>query len=92
MYGTIAVVFGYAITFTLADVFQCRPIDLAWNKFRSEPNGRCNNFNAQTWANAAINIAIDITVLTLPMPQLLKLSLSRKKKISIFLMFSIGIL
>ena len=92
VFGTIAIVLCYAITFTLADIFQCTPVELAWNKWREVKNGRCNNFNAQTWANAAINIAIDITVLALPMPELLKLSLSRKKKIGVCLMFSIGIL
>lgn len=40
----------------------------------------------------AINIATDLWILALPIPQLLKLQLGLKKKVYLILMFSVGIL
>jgi len=50
------------------------------------------NINALLWAVAAVNIALDIAVVILPLPQLLKLALSRQKKVQVLAMFSVGLL
>lgn len=42
--------------------------------------------------SAALNIALDLAILGLPMPELYKLALSRKKKIHIMAMFGVGLL
>lgn len=41
---------------------------------------------------AILNIVLDVATLCLPLWELYKLSLSRKKKIQIMLMFSVGFL
>jgi len=46
----------------------------------------------QTYSSAAINIALDFTVLFLPVPWLLKLQVNLRKKCNLLLMFSIGVL
>ncbi|KAJ4185738.1 hypothetical protein NW755_008189 [Fusarium falciforme] len=44
----------------------------------------------QGWMAAILNIVLDVATLCLPLWELYKLSLSRKKKIQIMLMFSVG--
>lgn len=53
---------------------------------------KCINLNAGVWVAAAINIALDLLVVALPVPQVRGLALPNKKKIQVTIMFSIGIL
>lgn len=39
----------------------------AWHGWDKEHEGRCNNINAQSWAAAGINIALDVAVVSLPL-------------------------
>jgi len=73
-------------------IWQCSPISYAWDVWTGERKVPRVNINALVWAWASINIALDIAVIILPMPQLLKLNLSRKKKIQVIAMFSVGLL
>jgi len=45
-----------------------------------------------TWSAAVLNVAIDFTICLLPLPELWKLNMSRRKKSGILLMFSVGLL
>lgn len=89
-FATMAACVGYGIAFLLVSVFQCSPIDLAWDHWDGEHSGRCNNINAQAWTSAAINVILDVVVLALPMPVIAKLELNKRKKALILLMFSTG--
>lgn len=64
----------YAIAFVLISVFQCLPINLAWERWMyknaAEMPGHCNNINAQGWASAAVNVILDFFTLSLPLPSL----------------------
>jgi hypothetical protein len=53
---------------------------------------KCLDLTALAYASAAINIAQDVFILVLPIPWLLKLNTTRKKKINILGMFNMGIL
>jgi hypothetical protein len=89
-FATMAACVGYGIAFLLVSVFQCRPIDLAWNHWDGEHEGVCNNINAQGWTSAALNVVLDVVVLGLPMPVIAKLELNKRKKALVLLMFSTG--
>lgn len=90
--ATMAACVGYGIAFLLVSVFQCQPIDLAWNHWDGEHPGKCNDINAQGWTSAALNVVLDIVVLALPMPVIAKLELNKRKKALVVLMFSTGFL
>lgn len=92
LWGTVAFITAYGITFVLVAVFQCQPISYFWTKWDHEHEGKCASINAITWSSAAINIAMDFWILGLPLTQLRKMSLDWRKKIAIGLMFSAGIL
>lgn len=85
-----AVCFGVANTFTM--IFQCTPIFFFWDGWTGEYVGKCIDINTFSWCRAAIEIIIDLTIISLPIPLLLGLKLSWNKKLQILSMFSIGFL
>ena len=55
------------------------------------PNFYCMNQNTFWYVAASYNVALDIFILVIPIPELLKLNLSLKKKIQLIAIFSTGI-
>jgi len=92
LYGLIIVLAAHGFTFTIGTIFSCTPISYNWTHWDGEHKGKCINFNAFAWAHAVTNIVLDFVMLGIPVPVLLKLQLSMKKKIYIILMFSVGAL
>ncbi|KIW11873.1 hypothetical protein PV08_09146 [Exophiala spinifera] len=88
--GSMVVCALYIPTFALGITLHCIPISYTWTGWTGETKGKCMNLNAFAWAHAIINIIFDIWIILLPIPQLLQLSLGRRKKIHLILMFSIG--
>ncbi|KAF2136873.1 uncharacterized protein K452DRAFT_302380 [Aplosporella prunicola CBS 121167] len=82
--------FAYGVAFVVAVALQCNPINLSWKRWDNESEGHCVNVNALGWASATFNIVLDIAVITLPLPQLMKLALSVRKKIHVMFMFTVG--
>lgn len=87
-YGVIVFVLVSTVAFVFATVFQCRPVSFAWNK--EIAGGKCIDFNAVTWANAAFNIAQDVLIVALPISEVRKLQLDPKKKMGLYMMFGLG--
>ncbi|OJD24768.1 hypothetical protein ACJ73_03866 [Blastomyces percursus] len=90
-YVVMGITIAYGTALVFAALFQCNPVHLAWEHWDGEhTNYKCSNINLIGWLSAAINIVLDIVIITLPVKQLLGLSLSVKKKIHILLMFGVG--
>ena len=89
---SLVVVAAYIPAFALTIAFHCTPISFGWTGWTGETQGHCINLNAFAWAHAAINIVFDVFIIVLPVPQLLRLRLGRRKKIHVVLMFSVGFL
>lgn len=91
IYATIAITAGMGISFTFTIIFQCTPVSFFWSGFENPvPSGSCIDINIYGWAAAAINFALDLWLLVLPMPELIKLSLPWRKKVVVCLMFAVG--
>ncbi|KAJ5288689.1 hypothetical protein N7478_001719 [Penicillium angulare] len=90
-YCVIGLNVAYLIVFVLISVFQCRPLPGAWLHWDGESNYKCNHINAQGWSAAAINMILDILVMTLPLRQLYQLNLSVRKKVYVMCMFGLGL-
>ncbi|KAK9412993.1 hypothetical protein SUNI508_12188 [Seiridium unicorne] len=86
----IALNIGYLISFEVVSIFQCTPIQGAWRGWDGEFPTTCRNINVQGWMSAFINVILDFGTIILPLPELYNLSMSRKKKVQIMLMFSVG--
>lgn len=88
------VLMGIVLCFGLANtcvmVFQCLPISYFWTSWSGETTGTCININYFSWARAAVEIAIDVCILSLPLPSLWKLQMGWKKKIQVLMMFALG--
>ncbi|KAH8654643.1 hypothetical protein BGZ60DRAFT_418938 [Tricladium varicosporioides] len=75
------------VAFTLVVLFQCWPVSSLWD--RTTP-GQCVNITAVGYAGAGISIFEDLVIFALPLPVLNTLTIDRRKKINIMLLFSIA--
>ncbi|KAI1800512.1 hypothetical protein F4811DRAFT_25640 [Daldinia bambusicola] len=89
-YGLIVVNLLYALTWDFLLIFQCRPIRGAWLQWDGETETQCISINVLGWSAAAVNIALDLAVIILPLPELFALSLSLRKRLQIVAMFAVG--
>ncbi|KAH5122993.1 hypothetical protein HBH71_038790 [Parastagonospora nodorum] len=88
---TIGLCVVYIITFVTATALQCIPIRLAWERWDGEHHGRCINLNADAWCSAAANIVLDLIVIILPMKEIKKLAISKRRKAGVMFMFLGGL-
>jgi len=91
-YFLLATSLAYGIAFTVTCLFNCTPVSYIWTSWDGEHSGTCINFHVFAWAHAGVNIILDVTILAIPIPELLRLSMSMRKKLYIITMFSIGTL
>lgn len=80
----------YATAYDFLLIFQCDPISGAWRFWDGEFEAKCISINVLGWSAAAINIALDVAVIVLPLPELFRLSLSLRKRLQIIAMFAVG--
>ncbi|KAI0841196.1 hypothetical protein F5Y06DRAFT_308112 [Hypoxylon sp. FL0890] len=80
----------YMVTYDFLLIFQCKPIYGAWTFWDGTFEGQCISINILGWSAAAINIALDLSVIILPLPELFGLSLSLRKRLQIIAMFAVG--
>ncbi|KAJ3938431.1 uncharacterized protein N0V96_011682 [Colletotrichum fioriniae] len=79
--------FVHGFMFLLLMVFQCLPIESIWDR---SIQGRCLNVSAISYGGAACSILEDIVLIVIPIPELMKLQLGKKKRTALVCMFAIG--
>ncbi|OBT52763.1 hypothetical protein VE04_07067 [Pseudogymnoascus sp. 24MN13] len=87
IYGLLAVVGLFAFSTVIAGIFQCIPVDKAWNK--SKP-GHCYNLVDAWYSNAIFSITTDFLILFLPMHMVYKLQRARWEKFLLYAVFGFG--
>ncbi|RDH14521.1 hypothetical protein M747DRAFT_249275, partial [Aspergillus niger ATCC 13496] len=90
-YAVIGLNAAIGITWVLTDSFRCIPVHLAWTQWEGLETGRCVDFIAVTFANAFVNIAVDIIMVLMPVYEVTKLNLSARKKVGVSVMFAMGL-
>lgn len=88
---TLALLVAFCVALDLAMLFGCTPIDHFWKSWDDQHEGHCISLHAVFWAGAAIDISIDLWILLLPIPFIMRLKLSLQKKILSGIMFGFGI-
>lgn len=88
----LAVCIAYILAFCITTIFNCLPVTYIWEGWDGEHQGTCINFHVFAWIHAAVNIVLDLVIIALPIPELIKLSLSMKKKTYLIMMFTVGVL
>ena len=81
------VLFHIAAFFAVA--FQCTPPEKWFNPLLK---GKCIDHMALGKASAGQNIFIDVSAFLLPIPEILKLKISTRKKAQLVALFSLGLL
>lgn len=90
--ATVGLVSAYAFAFTITDIFLCQPVSFFWTQWTDKATGKCLNYLTPVFVFSGIGIFLDVFIMAIPLFQLRKLNMSLKKKISVALMFSVGIL
>jgi hypothetical protein len=74
----------------LTIIFQCIPVNAAWDS--TVTSKKCIDINAFYLANAVANIATDLITYTLPMQLVSRIHLPRKQKVALGVMLCLGLL
>ncbi|KAK3370583.1 hypothetical protein B0H63DRAFT_487266 [Podospora didyma] len=90
---TATLVAGVALVIAIngALAFMCTPVDHFWLQWDGEHPGSCIDSSKVIWTSSVLHIVFDLWIIILPVPFIRRLELSRKKKASILIMFSVGI-
>jgi hypothetical protein len=81
------------VIFVFLQLFQCVPVQFIWDGWKKGDFGahQCLDVTALAFTTATFGIAQDVVILALPLPLLAKLEVSRRSKLGIMLMFSLGV-
>ncbi|KAK4042788.1 hypothetical protein C8A01DRAFT_33183 [Parachaetomium inaequale] len=93
-HGVLAFIILANVTLVGMQIFQCMPLEANWEAWRlgySEPF-QCINVSYFAIAAAGLNILQELMLITLPMPALAQLEMSRRAKLSAVGLFALGIL
>lgn len=82
---------AWGLAIMLTKVLSCQPLSYFWTMWDGEHEGECINHEYIIWVHASINIFLDLVIIGLPMPTLLRMNLSWRKKLAICSMFAVGI-
>ncbi|KAJ0327643.1 hypothetical protein COL5a_005612 [Colletotrichum fioriniae] len=83
----LSIAYPIIIWATMANA--CRPLSFYWNQFVGE-EGKCIDINTFYLALAIINMVNDVIVLLIPIPQILKLQMSGRKKAAVCSIMLLG--
>lgn len=81
------IVVAWWISFFIAIIFSCYPVQGFWDR---SIDAKCFNENNFSYAITSTELVTNILMLVLPIPWLLKLHLPRGKKITLFGIFMLG--
>ena len=80
----------YFIVNTVVAILECKPIAYLWDK--SILGGTCINQDQFFRWNGVANLLIDFMILTLTMPIIWRLKLRTRQKLSLTVVFLLGLL
>ena len=80
-----------AIAIVLVSCLQCRPLAALWDPVAAmAPGATCIDFSNFSIFNTSYNFALDVVILVSPLPLVMKLKLSRRKKVLLALNIALG--
>ncbi|CAF9942357.1 hypothetical protein IMSHALPRED_003637 [Imshaugia aleurites] len=87
-YAVIAAVISFGVGIVLCTFLICRPIAKFW--YSTLP-GNCGNFVQFLLALSICNVAIDLTIILLPIPMIWWLQTSKRRKMELTITFTLGL-
>lgn len=83
----IALMIAQDTTYTFLVMIRCLPVPAIWD---ARVSGKCINLNIIGLTGAIVGITEHFIILLLPLPELWKLKLSRRKRVQLALVFMVG--
>lgn len=85
---------GCALSTLLMLTLSCRPVYYFWARYGPDEDvqGSCGNAGAAFFAIGVINLFLEFYLLAIPIPQILKLNMSSRRKSVLCALILIGIL
>ncbi|KAF2710605.1 hypothetical protein K504DRAFT_533530 [Pleomassaria siparia CBS 279.74] len=91
VFAFIGISIVYGCVFEIALLVGCKPISAIWTSWDGESKAEyCINQNKFFYSAAAVNIALDLAIVIIPIPELIKLNLSMKRKLFLLTIFGVG--
>ncbi|RAH81987.1 integral membrane protein [Aspergillus japonicus CBS 114.51] len=92
-YIMIGVNASIGITFALVDLLRCTPVHLDWDGWATNyAGGTCIDFIDAILVHCIVNIVADVIIVILPVYEVSKLQLPTGKKITVGMMFMMGLI
>ncbi len=88
VYGLNAFLAFHGILYFLLTALQCLPVDSIWDRYITDR--RCINANAIIYSSAILSIFEDVAILLLPIRQVWRLNIHRRRRLTLLALFSIG--
>ncbi|KAK1990023.1 CFEM domain-containing protein [Colletotrichum falcatum] len=79
------------LSFLAATISACQPIQYFWVGWAREIEGRCFDVNAFAMSHGAVNVALDVWMLALPISQVYELKMDQRQKLGVILMLGVGV-
>ncbi|PYI31821.1 hypothetical protein BP00DRAFT_486485 [Aspergillus indologenus CBS 114.80] len=89
LWTTAACVVAYFVSFLPIFLTQCHPVSFGWNPVQG---GYCRSLYIQEILSISINMIIDTGIALLPIPALWKLKMATRNKLTISIMFGLGLI
>ncbi|PWY89158.1 hypothetical protein BO70DRAFT_350390 [Aspergillus heteromorphus CBS 117.55] len=89
VYTMAAISICFGVSNTLVMIFQCTPVSYFWTSWTGETSGTCIKISDFSWYRAAMQIAMDLSIIALPIWPLSKLCLSLRKKSFVLLIITV---
>ncbi|KAK4159494.1 hypothetical protein QBC43DRAFT_221924, partial [Cladorrhinum sp. PSN259] len=78
----------HGILYILLTAIQCLPVYSIWNRYVT--SRKCLDATAISYSNGALSILEDVAILLLPVPQVWRLQIDRRRRLAVLAVFSIG--
>lgn len=85
----ISIVLAFGVGVVLQTFLLCRPFAKTWNPALP---GRCGSLVEAVIGTSAVNVAVDIGIILLPMPMIWNLQMARSRKIALTFTFGLGMM
>ncbi|KAF6232640.1 hypothetical protein HO173_009079 [Letharia columbiana] len=88
-YAVMVLVVAFGIGIVVSDFLTCRPLSKYWDPLQS---GICESPLGSLIALSGCNVAMDLTIVLLPMPMVWGLQMTTRRKIELTITFALGFL
>ncbi|KAL4940970.1 hypothetical protein BDV06DRAFT_223572 [Aspergillus oleicola] len=81
----------WGVALFVANVFLCIPVSYAWTYWDREHEGHCMAQSGPFLAHSVVNVVLDVAIMVMPLPTLIKLQMGWARKGGVCAMFAVWI-